>query len=193
MPCRWQRMSWRKRFVATRPNETWVTDITYVPTAEGGLSFAGIKDLFTCAVVGHAMDARMTTDLVSGALRRPSPPKRPGPGLLHYADRGSPYCAQDYQTQLRQCGLVPSMSRRGNCYDNVPMESFWGTLKNELVHHRRYATQEQARKRSQSTLSSSITVSGGTPDWEISRRSRSPNRGPVNSRRHEAATDGVHY
>jgi transposase InsO family protein len=132
-------------FVATRPNETWVTDITYVPTAEGWLYLAGIKDLFTCEVVGHAMDARMTTDLVSGALRKALTTKRPGPGLLHHSDRGSQYCAQDYQAQLRQFGLVPSMSRKGNCYDNAPMESFWGTLKNELVHHRRYATRAQAR------------------------------------------------
>ena len=132
-------------FVATRPNETWVTDITYVPTAEGWLYLAGIKDLFTCEVVGHAMNARMTTDLVSEALRKALTTKRPGPGLLHHSDRGSQYCAQDYQEQLRQFGLVPSMSRKGNCYDNAPMESFWGTLKNELVHHRRYATRAQAR------------------------------------------------
>jgi putative transposase len=132
-------------FVATRPNETWVTDITYVPTAEGWLYLAGVKDLFTCEVVGHAMDARMTTDLVSGALRKALTTKRPGPGLLHHSDRGSQYCARDYQEQLRQFGLIPSMSRKGNCYDNAPMESFWGTLKNELVHHRRYATRAQAR------------------------------------------------
>ena len=132
-------------FVATRPNETWVTDITYVPTAEGWLYLAGVKDLFTCEVVGHAMNARMTTDLVSEALRKALTTKRPGPGLLHHSDRGSQYCAQDYQEQLRQFGLIPSMSRKGNCYDNAPMESFWGTLKMELVHHRRYATREQAR------------------------------------------------
>ena len=133
-------------FVATRPNETWVTDITYVPTAEGWLYLAGIKDQFTCEVVGYAMGARMTTDLVSDALRKAVGAKRPHPGLIHHSDRGSQYCAQDYQEQLREFGMIASMSRKGNCYDNAPMESFWGTLKNELVHHRRYETREQARR-----------------------------------------------
>ena len=131
---------------ARRPNETWVTDITYVPTAEGWLYLAGIKDLFTCEVVGHAMGARMTTELVIQALGAAVWAKRPRPGLIHHSDRGSQYCAQDYQDQVRQFGMTASMSRRGNCYDNAPMESFWGTLKNELVHHRRYQTREQARR-----------------------------------------------
>lgn len=133
-------------FAATRPNEIWVSDITYVPTTEGWLYLAGIKDLHTCEVVGHAMNARMTTDLVRQALLMAVRAKRPRPGLIHHSDRGSQYCAQDYQDQLRQFGMTPSMSRKGNCYDNAPMESFWGTLKNELVHHRRYGTREQARR-----------------------------------------------
>ena len=133
-------------FAARRPNETWVTDITYVPTAEGWLYLAGIKDLFTCEVVGHAMGARMTTELVIQALGAAVWAKRPRPGLIHHSDRGSQYCAQNYQAQVRQFGMTASMSRRGNCYDNAPMESFWGTLKNELVHHRRYETREQARR-----------------------------------------------
>lgn len=133
-------------FDARRPNETWVTDITYVPTAEGWLYLAGIKDLHTCEVVGHAMDARMTTDLVRRALVKAVDVKRPAPGLIHHSDRGSQYCAQDYQVLLAQFGMHASMSRRGNCYDNAPMESFWGTLKNELVHHRHYDTREQARR-----------------------------------------------
>ena len=87
----------------------------------------------------------MTTALVSQALGAAVWAKRPRPGLIHHSDRGSQYCAQDYQAQLRQFGLTPSMSRRGNCYDNAPMESFWETLKNELVHHRRYETREQAQ------------------------------------------------
>lgn len=94
-------------FVATRPNEIWVTDITYVPTVEGWLYLAGIKDLFTCEIVGYAMDARMTTDLVLQALRRAVGAKRPRPGLLHHSDRGVPYCAHDYQAQLRQCVVLP--------------------------------------------------------------------------------------
>ncbi len=107
---------------------------------------AGVKDLYTCEVVGYAMGARMTTDLVSHALRKAVGAKRPRPGLIHHSDRGSQYCAHDYQDQLRQWGMIPPMSRKGNCYDNAPMESFWGTLKTELVHHRRYDTREQARR-----------------------------------------------
>ncbi|MBX3326116.1 MAG: IS3 family transposase [Nitrospira sp.] len=133
-------------FTATRPNETWMTDITYIATAEGRLYLAGIKDLFTCEVVGHAMGGRMTTAVVIQALGAAVWAKRPRPGLIHHSDRGAQYCAQAYQQQLREFGLIPSMSRKGNCYDNAPMESFWGTLKTELVHHRRYATREQARR-----------------------------------------------
>ncbi|MDF0676354.1 MAG: IS3 family transposase [Nitrospira sp.] len=133
-------------FATRRPNEAWVTDITYVPTVEGWLYLAGVKDLYTCEVVGHAMDARMTTDLVQDALMKAIDTKRPAPGLIHHSDRGAQYCAQGYQATLRQFGMIPSMSRKGNCYDNAPMESFWGTLKNELVHHRRYETREQARR-----------------------------------------------
>jgi len=133
-----------QHFAPCRPNETWVTDITYVPTGEGWLYLAGIKDLYTCEVVGHAMGVRMTTDLVSHALRKAVGAKCPSPGLIHHSDRGAQYCAQDYQRLLREFGMHASMSRRGNCYDNAPMESFWGTLKNELVHHRRYDTRAQA-------------------------------------------------
>ncbi len=120
--------------------------MTYGPTMEGWLYLAGVKDLYTCEVVGHAMDARMATDLVQDALLKAIDTKRPARGLIHYSDRGSHYCAQGYQATLRQFGMIPSMSRKGNCYDNAPMESFWGTLKNELVHHRRYQTREQARR-----------------------------------------------
>jgi putative transposase len=99
-------------FTATRPNETWVTDITYIATAEGWLYLAGIKDLYMCEVVGHAMGARMTTDLVSHALVRAVEAKRPRPRLIHHSGRGSQYCAQDYQDQLQQFGLTTSMSRK---------------------------------------------------------------------------------
>ena len=134
-----------QKFDATHPNQTWVTDITYVTTGEGWLYLAGIKDLYTGELVGHALSGRMTTDLVGRALCQAVAAKRPGPGLIHHSDRGSQYCAHEYQELLKQFRMQASMSRRANCYDNAPMESFWGTLKNELVYQRRYATREQAR------------------------------------------------
>lgn len=133
-----------QKFETTRPNEAWVTDITYVRTGEGWLYLAGVKDLHTCELVGHALGHRLTTDLVGTALVKATAAKRPAPGLIHHSDRGSQYCARDYRNLLEQFGMKASMSRRGNCYDNAPMESFWGTLKNELVHHRRYETRAQA-------------------------------------------------
>ncbi|MBS0180831.1 MAG: IS3 family transposase [Nitrospira sp.] len=110
-------------FAAPRPNETWVTDITSVPTAKGWLYVAGLKDLYPCEVVGHAMGGRMTTDLVSQALVMAVGAKRPQPGLIHHSDRGSQHCAQAYQDRIRQFGMTVSMSRRGNCYDNAPNPS----------------------------------------------------------------------
>jgi len=133
-----------QNFVVTSPNQAWVTDITYIPTAEGWLYLAGHKDLFTGEVVGYAMGERMTKNLVSQSLFRAVSAKRPAAGLLHHSDRGSQYCSLEYRKLLGQFGMQVSMSRRGNCYDNAPIESFWGMLKNELVHHRRYATRWKA-------------------------------------------------
>jgi len=131
-------------FTPSAPNEVWVSDITYIPTGEGWLYLAGIKDVFTCEIVGYAMAERMTQELTSRALFRAVQQKRPKAGLIHHSDRGSQYCSHDYQNLLEQFGMKPSMSRKGNCYDNAPMESFWGSLKNELVHHCRYATRPEA-------------------------------------------------
>ena len=131
-------------FAPTAPNQVWVTDITYIPTAEGWLYLAGVKDVFTCEIVGYAMADRMTQELTGQALFRAVQRKRPAPGLIHHSDRGSQYCAHDYRKLVDQFGMKASMSRRGNCYDNAPMESFWGSLKNELVHHCRYGTRAEA-------------------------------------------------
>jgi transposase InsO family protein len=131
-------------FTPSAPNEVWLTDITYVHTDEGWLYLAGVKDVFTCELVGYAMAKRMTQELTAKALFRAVQQKRPAPGLIHHSDRGSQYCAYDYQKLLTQFGMKASMSRRGNCYDNAPMESFWGTLKNELVYQCRYATRADA-------------------------------------------------
>jgi len=133
-----------QRFTAEAPNETWVSDITYVSTDEGWLYCAAHKDLFHGEIVGYALGPRITQELVSRSLFRAVAAKRPPKGLIHHSDRGSQYCAAHYQKLLTQFGMRPSMSRKGNCYDNAPMESFWGTLKNELVYHRHYRTREDA-------------------------------------------------
>jgi putative transposase len=133
-----------QQFEATRPNEVWLSDITYIPTEEGWLYLAGHKDLFTGEIVGYAMGNRITKNLVSQSLFKAVAAKRPGSGLIHHSDRGSQYCAHEYRGLMDQFKMRASMSRKGDCYDNAPMESFWGTLKNELVHHSRYKTREQA-------------------------------------------------
>lgn len=133
-----------QKFTATAPNKIWVTDITYIPTGEGWLYLAGHKDLFNGEIVGYAMGDRMTKALVSQSLFRAVAAKRPEPGLIHHSDRGSQYCSKKYRKLLDQFKMTASMSRKGNCYDNAPIESFWGTLKNELIYHRRYATRREA-------------------------------------------------
>jgi putative transposase len=133
-----------QQFEVTAPNQVWLSDITYIPTDEGWLYLAGHKDMFTGEVVGYAMDSRMTKSLINRSLFRGVSAKRPEAGLIHHSDQGSRYCAHEYRNLLEQFGMRASMSRKGNCYDNAPMESFWGTLKNELIHHRHYATRQQA-------------------------------------------------
>jgi hypothetical protein len=100
--------------------------------------------LFTCELVGYATGSRMTKDLTAQALWRAVRSKRPTPGLIHHSDRGTQYCADEYRKLVEQFGIQASMSRKGNCYDNAPMESFWGSLKNEMIHHQCYATRTNA-------------------------------------------------
>jgi putative transposase len=133
-----------QQFEATGPNEVWMSDITYIRTEEGWLYLAGDKDLFTGEIVGYAMGHRITKNLVSQSLFRAVAAKRPGPGLIHHSDRGRQYCAYEYRRLMDQFKMKASMSRKGDCYDNAPMESFWGTLKSELVHHSLYKTREEA-------------------------------------------------
>jgi len=133
-----------QQFKVAAPNKVWVSDITYVPTEEGWLYVAAHKDLFTADIVGYAMGERLTRNLVSQSLFKAVADKRPAKGLIHHSDRGSQYCSYEYRNILERFGLLASMSRKGNCYDNAPMESFWGTLKQELVHHRRYRTRQEA-------------------------------------------------
>jgi len=135
-----------QQFKVYEPNTVWVSDITYVPTDEGWLYLAGHKDLFTGEIVGYAMGERLSRNLVSQSLFRAVVAKRPTQGLIHHSDRGSQYCSHEYTRILEQCGLQASMSGRGNCFDNAPMESFWGTLKQELIHHRRYRSRQEAMR-----------------------------------------------
>jgi len=127
------------------PNEIWVADITYIPTAEGWLYLASILDLCSRKVVGWAMKDNMRVELTLEALEMALKRRRPGTGLLHHSDRGTQYAAGDYRDRLDEHGLVPSMSRKGNCYDNAAKESFFHTLKTELVHQTRYRTREEAK------------------------------------------------
>jgi len=115
-----------QEFKAEAPNKVWVTDITYIPTEEGWLYLAGHKDIFNGEIVGYAMGERITKNLVSESLFRAVAAKRPAKELIHHSDRGSQYCAYSYRKLLEQFRMTASMSRKGNCYDNAPMESFWG-------------------------------------------------------------------
>jgi putative transposase len=132
-------------FKATRPNERWVTDITYVWTDEGWAYASTIIDLFSRAVVGWAVDARLTTTLPLEALDMAVGRRRPGEGLLHHSDRGCQYTSHEYRDKLHQLGITVSMSRKGNCWDNAVAESFFATLKNELVYRRRWRTRLELR------------------------------------------------
>ena len=129
-----------QQFDASRPNESWVSDITYIWTSEGWLYLAGVKDLYTKELVGYAINKRMTADLVCRALNMTIKNKRPSQGLIMHSDRGSQYCNNAYHKIIKQHQLTGLMSGKGNCVDNAPIESFWGTLKNELVYHQDYKT-----------------------------------------------------
>jgi len=132
-------------FHADQPNQKWVADITYIPTAEGWLYLAGVLDLFSRKAVGWEMSNRIDADLVERALRMALYQRQPGRGLIHHSDRGSQYASHQIRNLLAANQIQVSMSGKGNCYDNAVMESFFGTLKNEWVHHQRYQTRYQAR------------------------------------------------
>ena len=129
-----------QKFEASRPNQSWVSDITYIWTSEGWLYLAGVKDLYTKELVGYAINKRMTADLVCRALNMAIKNKRPSKGLIVHSDRGSQYCSHAYHEIIKQQQFTGSMSGKGNCYDNAPIVSFWGVLKNELVYHQDYKT-----------------------------------------------------
>lgn len=131
--------------VPTQPDRVWVSDLTYVPTDEGWLYVAGVLDRCSRCLVGWAMGATLDTAVPLAALLMALRQRQPGPGLIHHSDRGVQYASADYRSVLAAHGLVASMSRQGNCYDNATMEAFWSSLKNELIHRRRFATRAEAR------------------------------------------------
>lgn len=135
-----------RQFDQNAPNKVWVADITYIPTNEGWLYLAAVKDLYTCEIVGWAMDERMTKKLVCDALRSAYWRKKPTAGLMHHSDRGSQYCSKAYRALQASYKMQTSMSRKGDCWDNAPMESFFGTLKTECLHHYKFKTKDEAKQ-----------------------------------------------
>ena len=135
-----------QNFTVSRPNQVWVADITYIPTDEGWLYLAAVEDLFQRKIVGWAMDSTMTRQLVLDALKQAKMRYRPPAGLIHHSDRGRQYASHEYQQALKTYQMVASMSRKGNCYDNACMESFFGTLKRELIFNYRFKTRAEARQ-----------------------------------------------
>lgn len=134
-----------RRFEVERPDTVWAGDITYIWTLEGWLYLAVVLDLFSRRVVGWAMSNRIDTQLALDALRMALAGRQPEPGLLYHSDRGSQYAAKRYGDELDANGMLASMSRKGDCFDNAVVESFFSTLKNELVHLVVFPTREAAR------------------------------------------------
>ncbi len=134
-----------REFTALAPNTAWATDISYVRTWEGWMYLAVVLDLFSRRVVGWSMARHMRTGLVVGALKMALGRRVPAPNMLAHSDRGSQYASHDYRNELRSNGIVCSMSRRGNCWDNAVVESFFATLKKELIHRRPWQTVKAAR------------------------------------------------
>jgi transposase InsO family protein len=135
-----------RRFEPGEPDRVWVADISYIPTGQGWLYLAAVLDLGSRKVVGWSSADHLRSELAGRALGNALEARRPGAGLLHHSDRGVQYACDDYQRLLRAHGLEASMSRRGNCWDNAAMESFFSTLKRELVHRATFATREEAER-----------------------------------------------
>jgi putative transposase len=133
-------------FTAEASNRVWLADITYIPTAEGWLYLAAVMDLFSRKIVGWAMRDHMRVELASSALTMAIQQQRPEAGLIHHSDRGVQYASHAYRDALAEAEITASMSRKADCYDNAPMESFFHTLKTELIHHREYQTRAEAQR-----------------------------------------------
>ena len=134
-----------RNFTVETPCKAWVCDITYVATGEGWLYLAAVMDLYSGKIVGWSMDSTMTSSLVCDALKQAIWRIRPKRGVICHSDRGVQYASKKYRSLLKKHGFIQSMSRKGNCWDNACMESFFGTLKTELVYHEKYKTRNQAK------------------------------------------------
>ena len=161
-----------RNFTATAPNQIWLADITYIETDQGWLYLAAVMDLYSRRIVGWAMVDHLRTELPLAALRMAISAQRPDPGLTHHSDRGVQYASVDYRSVIQAAGFRASMSRKGDCYDNAPMESFFHTLKTEL-----FTTSNTQQGRRQHVISSpisraSIIEPGATRPSVISARSR---------------------
>ena len=137
----------KRRFEVSTPNSVWVSDITYIWTSEGWLYLAGVLDLYSRRIVGWSMKPRMTEDLTLEALNQAIMQRQPQDGLLHHSDRGSQYASGNYQKLLKENQIICSMSRKGDCWDNAVMESFFATLKMELVYHEKFVTRDDAKSK----------------------------------------------
>ncbi len=136
-----------RNFVVEKPNVAWVTDITYIWTHEGWLYLAFVLDLYYRGVIGLAMSKTMTDELTQSALRQAILRRNPAKGLIHHSDRGSQYASGDYQGLLSKHEIIPSMSRKGDCWDNAVAESFLHTLKVELIHRTKFMSREEAKRK----------------------------------------------
>ena len=134
----------QRKFNPEAPNQLWSGDITYIATDEGWVYLAAVIDLFSRQVVGWSMKDHMQTSLVKDALTMARFRRQPGAGLIFHSDRGSQYCSHEFQNALEGWGMRSSMSRKGNCWDNAPTESFWGRLKTASLYGKKFATRQEA-------------------------------------------------
>jgi putative transposase len=159
-----------RQFKASKPNQLWVTDITYIPTNEGWLYLATVMDLYSRKIVGWAMDKTMTKALVLSALKMAYRRQKPGKGVVHHSDRGVQYASLEYQALLKKYDMIGSMSRKGNCYDNACIESFHAFLSVSSFIRPSIFLEKMPRNRCSSTLSFSTIPRGSIRLWAIKRQ-----------------------
>ena len=153
-----------QNFSAESPNEKWAADISYIWTAQGWLYLAVMLDLYSRRVIGWAVGARMTSDLPLRALNRAIGLRQPGAGVIHHSDRGSQYCSDAYQARLGELGFLASMSGKGNCYDNAVVETFFKTIKSELIWRTVFMSRSQAETAVAGYIEGSI-IQDRTSQW----------------------------